>query len=185
MLDKDIPAGTVIVFFHDRKPIVGLVVDPEAGRRWADRDPAILEYPQSAAGKEGYVIVRILGRAMAEVETGGLPPEEPSRLVTLRWASVLPEKVTKVAGPDKASILGFLGTIWIMKNFSMSDATALNRDFGILIRHLTDDFPVEQEEDDYDRRYRTMLQEILPLYPHYRKSHEAMMEFLQRNFPPG
>lgn len=142
---------------------LGLVVDQEAGKKWADRDPCIEHYVDE---KNGPLLVRVMGTKtieLAGIGKSSLPKEEPKEVETVRWAYVQtkPNTSVVVAGPDVDSVEKFLWNCWVINDLGAGGITFFS-DLKLLVEYLRG---VTREPDAisyYERKFFAMLEEVLP-----------------------
>jgi hypothetical protein len=159
--------GTVIAVRNslDTGHWLGLIVDQKAGKAWADADPC-MEHQLDA--KWGPLLVRVLGRKVNETPAMGrstVPEREPSRDETVRWVYVqtLPHPLFyAVAGPGGLGVEAFLDTCRTCDSLGMKGATFLH-ELQLLADHLKGIEKPKREMSYFERQYRAMLAEVLPL----------------------
>ncbi len=143
---------------------LGLVVDQGAGERWAAKDPTPPHKPESS---KVILLVRLLGLCQEEAwhdDSDKVWGREPRRTQTVRWAYVqtTPNPPWVIAGPDTGSIEEFFGACRTCEKLGMTGATFMV-DLSILLGHLKQNKLVVDDTGIFERRYRAMLADILPL----------------------
>jgi len=139
---------------------LGLVVNQEAGREWADKDSLFKLVPT----ENGHVLVRVLG--LLNLENGWkvcdskLPSKEPSGREIVRWALVSTCFCSVVAGPDLKSISEFRDLCRVC-NSLWSGSTFIG-DLNLIVGYLTRESRIAEASNDYEKKYFAMLQEVLP-----------------------
>lgn len=159
-----VAAGSLIALQNFPGPHrLGLVVNQEAGERWVERDPFRPVRPESAWKP---LLVRIMGECSdtnypnSDELWGG----EPRRSMTVRWAYIQTKLNPPwvVAGPDTFDIEKFFGVCKTCEALGMAGAIFMD-ELGILLRHLKQNKLVTDETGVFERRYRAMLADVLPL----------------------
>lgn len=146
---------------------LGLVVDQEAGARWIARDPFPPHKPELI---QEPLIVRLLGLSHEQVwlssEQEKIWGQEPVRIQTVRWGYVQidPNPPQVLAESDVGSIEHFLDVcnMCSMLGMSMLGLTFMG-EVGILLDHLKQVTKPVDDTGIYERRYRAMLADVLPL----------------------
>lgn len=160
---REIAVGSLIAVRNstDSNCWLGLVVDQEVGKKWADRDPCI-EYDPS--DKQEFFLARVLGVKVVSTGIGrtGLPEQEPYQTVTVRWAYVQLNQAHVVAGPDVASIELFLEQYMMYIALGMKGNATFGHDLSLVLEYL---HGVKREKDAtsfFERKFFAMLGEVLP-----------------------
>ena len=148
---------------------LGLVVDQEAGKKWAGRDPCI-ESP--IAEKFMPILVRVLGRKFTEggraLGRSSIPTKEPGEEEIIRWVYVPTAPRPHfyvVAGPDAGSVKDFLESYETLHALGMRfspEGGAFYHDLKLVMEYLRRDKKAEEETTVYDRKFFKMLEEVLP-----------------------
>ena len=159
-----VAAGSLITLRHYPGPYrLGLVVDQDAGQRWADRD---VFPPIKPVGVPGLLLVRLMGECTSDLhyDSDELWGREPRRAMTVRWAYVetRPNPPLVVAGPDTYSIEKLFGACKTCMALGMTGAIFMN-ELEILLGHLKQHKLETEEAGVFERRYRSMLADVLPL----------------------
>ena len=159
-----VAVGSLIAIQHFSGPHrLGLVVNQEAGERWVARDPFRPVRPESAWEP---LIVRIMGECSDTnyPNSDELWDGEPRRSMTTRWAYVQTRlnPLRVIAGPETHSIEKFFGACLLSQDFGAPQFSFMV-DLHILIGYLKQNKPVTDETGVFERRYRAMLAEVLPI----------------------
>lgn len=165
MPEMNVPAGSLVGIQYFSGPHrLGLVVNQEAGQRWVERDPFPPPRPE---GTSGLLLVRLLGEYTSVLyypDNDALWDKEPQRAMTVRWVYVQtnPNPPWVLAGPDTGSIEKFFGACQTCEWLGMTGAIFMT-ELQILINHLKQNKLVVDETGPFERRYRAMLADVLPL----------------------
>lgn len=160
-----VAVGSLIALQHFPGPHrLGLVVNQKAGERWVERDPFP---PTKPKGVPGLLLVRLLGECTSDMHyfvSDEAWKGEPRRTMTVRWAYVQtrPNLPWVVAGPDTFGIEKFFEVCRTCEALGMAGAIFMN-ELGILLGHLKQNKLVTDETGVFERRYRAMLADVLPL----------------------
>ena len=164
----NMPVGSLLAVRNslDANHWLGLVVNQNVGKVWADRDPC-LEY--TLAQQSGPLLVRVLGLKLTEgmaLDKSSLPKEEPRGTETVRWAYVqtIPAQAYVVAGPDTDSIQTFSQNATLFcRGFGRNGDVTFLRDVSLLVEYLRGVTRTDHETSFYDRKFFAMLREVLPI----------------------
>lgn len=143
---------------------LGLVVDQDVGKKWADGDPCI-EYELS--DECGPLLVRVLGQKLTEggaLGRSSLPEREPCETETVRWAwaQMIPNPPIVIAGPDADSIAGFLRQCLILGSLRRDGESTFLYDLEILVDYLRGVEKTKYSTGMYAWKFYKMLEEVLP-----------------------
>ena len=166
MPEMKVPAGSLVAIQNSIRSghRLGLVVNQEDGERWVERDPFPPTRPE---GVSDPLLVRLMGECTSDLhypDNDALWGGEPRRAMTVRWVYVQtnPNPPWVVAGPDTFSIEKFFSACKTCEWLGMTGAIFM-AELQILINHLKQNKLVVDEIGVFERRYRAMLADVLPL----------------------
>jgi hypothetical protein len=142
-----------------------LIVDPVAGKKWADRDTYFGSIP-GPEQMDDYVLVRVLGLRLAELPgtRSALPKNEPNKLEIVRWVFAQRKNLYSIAGPDVESIKNFYHICRQGMDVGMKDKSGFLLDVSSIIQYLYLSRLKTQGKVDpvKEGSFLAMLEEVLP-----------------------
>lgn len=164
MSQKSLEIGSLVAVSNMLNPgaHLALVIDPSAGKKWADNASAF-EYEPKKGSENGFVLVRNLGLRLSEgvVFKKGAPKEEPRETMVVRFAYAQITHAQHVAGPDVESIEKFLESVQLCHHLGMHGADFFN-DVSLLAEYLRGVTRTPDQIGFSNQKFLAMLTEILP-----------------------